>query len=94
MPNTKQAEKRMRVTAKRTARNRRVKSTVKTAVRKYSDTLAQGNLDVAGDTLTQGVRTLDKAVSKGVLHKNAAARKKSRLAKRLNKAVAAQAAAE
>ena len=93
MPNTKQALKRMRVTAKRTARNRHVKSTVKTVVRRFSDTLAQGNLDTARDTLQNVVKTVDKAVSKGVVHKNAAARKKSRLAKRLNKALA-QATAE
>lgn len=88
MPNTKQALKRMRVTAKRTARNRQVKSTVKTAVRRFSDTLAKGSLDAAGDTLRAAVKTIDKAASKGVVHKNAAARKKSRLAKRLNKALA------
>lgn len=87
MPNTKQALKRMRVTAKRTARNRHVKSTVKTVVRRFSDTLAKGNLDIARDTLQSVVKTVDKAVSKGVVHKNAAARKKSRLAKRLNKAL-------
>ena len=87
MPNTKQALKRMRVTAKRTARNRHVKSTVKTAVRRFSDTLAQGNLDTARDTFQSVVKSVDKAVSKGVVHKNAAARKKSRLAKRLNKAL-------
>lgn len=89
MPNTKQALKRMRVTAKRTARNRYVKSTVKTAVRRFSDTLAQGDLSTAGDKLQVAVKTIDKAVSKGVVHKNAAARKKSRLAKRLNKAASA-----
>jgi small subunit ribosomal protein S20 len=87
MPNTKQALKRMRVTAKRTARNRHVKSTVKTALRRYSDTLAQGDLESARDKLQVAVKTIDKATSKGVVHKNAAARKKSRLAKRLNKAL-------
>ncbi|NLP36537.1 MAG: 30S ribosomal protein S20 [Firmicutes bacterium] len=94
MPNTKQAKKRMRVTAKRTARNRRVKSMVKTAIRRYGDTLAEGNLEEAGIKLAYAVKLLDKAVSKGVLHKNSAARKKSRLALRYNKAVAAQAANE
>ena len=93
MPNTKQALKRMRVTAKRTARNRQVKSTVKTALRRYSDTLGQGDLDTARDKLQVAVKTIDKAVSKGVVHKNAAARKKSRLTKRLNK-IAAEAVAE
>lgn len=87
MPNTKQALKRMRVTEKRTARNRHVKSTVKTAVRRFSETLAQGNLELAGDKLRSAVKAVDKAASKGVVHKNFAARKKSRLAKRLNKLV-------
>ncbi|NLZ92686.1 MAG: 30S ribosomal protein S20 [Firmicutes bacterium] len=94
MPNTKQAIKRMRITAKRTARNRQVKSMVKTAIRRFTDTLAQENFDEAAVNLRQAAKTLDKAVSKGVVHKNAAARKKSRLAKRLNKALAQQAAAE
>jgi small subunit ribosomal protein S20 len=85
MPNTKQALKRMRVTAKRTARNRHVKSTVKTAVRRFSETLAQGDLESARDKFTSAVKVLDKSAGKGVLHKNAVARKKSRLAKRLNK---------
>jgi small subunit ribosomal protein S20 len=94
MPNTKQALKRMRVTAKRTARNRRVKSTVKTAVRRFSDALAQGDLETAGDKLQNAISMVDKAASKGVVHKNAAARKKSRLTKRLNKALAAVVQAE
>ena len=93
MPNTKQALKRMRVTAKRTARNRHVKSSVKTAIRRFSDTLGQGDLDTASDKLQIAARSIDKAASKGVVHKNVAARKKSRLAKRLNK-VQAEAAAE
>lgn len=87
MPNTKQALKRMRVTAKRTARNRHVKSTVKTAVRRFGETLAQGNLETARDKFTAAVKVLDKAAGKGVLHKNTAARKKSRLAQRLNKLI-------
>lgn len=92
MPNTKQAKKRMRITAKRTARNRRVKSMVKTAIRRFRDALEQGNLEEAGLKLAYAAKLLDKAASKGVLHKNAAARKKSRLALRYNKAVAVQAA--
>jgi small subunit ribosomal protein S20 len=85
----------MRITAKRTARNRAVKSRVKTAIRRFSDTLAQGDYSLAEDKLRSALRIIDKAASKGVLHKNAAARKKSRLAKRFNKALTAmQAAAE
>ena len=94
LPNTKQAVKRMRVTAKRTARNRHVKSTVKTSIRRFRDTLAEGNLEQAAARLQTAIKALDKAVSKGVIHKNAAARKKSRLTKHFNKAAAFQAAAE
>jgi small subunit ribosomal protein S20 len=92
MPNTKQALKRLRVSKKRNTRNRFVKSSVKTAVRRFSETLAQGDMENAGNTLQTAVKSLDKAASKGVVHKNAAARKKSRLAKRFNKANAAVAA--
>lgn len=94
MPNTKQALKRMKVTAKRTARNRRVKSMVKTAVRRFNDTLVQGDLEAARERLVVATKVIDKAAAKGVIHKNAAARKKSRLAKRLNKIVAAAAVNE
>ncbi|NLZ38486.1 MAG: 30S ribosomal protein S20 [Firmicutes bacterium] len=95
MPNTKQAKKRVRITAKRTARNRQVKSMVKTAIRRFTDTLAEENFDAntAMEKLRLAAKNLDKAVSKGVIHKNAAARKKSRLAKRLNEALAQRAAA-
>jgi len=95
LPNTKQAKKRVRITAKRTARNRQVKSMVKTAIRRFTDTLAEENFDAntAMEKLRLAAKNLDKAVSKGVIHKNAAARKKSRLAKRLNEALAQRAAA-
>jgi len=85
MPNTKQALKRMRITAKKTDRNRHIKSTVKTAVRRFSDTLAKADMEQAGDKLQSAIKSIDKAVSKGVLHKNSAARKKSRMARQLLK---------
>lgn len=88
MPNTKQAIKRVRVNAKKAARNVHVKSAVKTAVRRFTDTLAQGELEATGEKLKNAVKQIDKAVSKGVVHRNTAARKKSRLTKRLNKAQA------
>ena len=90
----KAGSKAYEVTAKRTARNRHVKSTVKTSIRRFRDTLAEGNLEQAAARLQTAIKTLDKAVSKGVIHKNAAARKKSRLTKHFNKAAAFQAAAE
>lgn len=77
MANTKSALKRIKTSIKRNLRNRQVKSTVRTAVRKFQD-------NVTADSLRAAMSVLDKAVSKGVLHRNTAARKKSRLAKKLN----------
>lgn len=85
MPNTRSAAKRMRVTAKRTERNRKVKSTVKTAIRRYEEALNTNDAENAKTTLKRAQIAIDKAVTKGVWHKNKAARKKSRLAKRLKK---------
>lgn len=85
MPNIKSAAKRVEITIKRTLRNARIKSTVKTAIRKYEDALKTESKELAQTTLRKALVALDKAVTKGVLHKNAAARKKSRLTKRYNK---------
>lgn len=87
MPRIKSAIKRVKITAKRTLRNRHIKSTVRTAVRGFRSSLE--NSDNAELKLRAAVREIDKAVSKGVLHRNTAARKKSRLTKQLNKTQAA-----
>lgn len=83
MANTKSAIKRIRISAKRNLRNRMVKSSVRTAVRKFNDLSTVESLRTA-------ISTLDKAVRKGVLHKNTASRKKSRLTLRLNKLTATE----
>lgn len=83
MANNKSALKRIKTSAVRAARNRRVKSTVKTAIKNVQETVAKSP-DDAREALLKAQKTLDKAVSKGVLHKNNAARKKSRLAKKIN----------
>ena len=83
MANNKSALKRIKTSAVRTARNRRIKSTVKTAVKNLQETVAKSP-EEARESLVKAQKTLDKAVSKGVLHKNNAARKKSRLAKKIN----------
>jgi len=85
LANIKSAAKRVEITRKRTLRNARIKSAVKTAIRKYEEALASANQEQAQTTLRKALVALDKAVTKGVLHKNAAARKKSRLTKRFNK---------
>lgn len=85
MPNTKSAAKRVRVTARRTARNRRIKSMVKTAIRRFWEALDSNDKDLALEKYKRAQAMIDKAVTKGVLHKNNAARKKARLAKKFNK---------
>lgn len=77
MANTKSALKRIRTSIKRNLRNRQVKSSVRTAVRKFQD-------NATVESLRSAISALDKAVSKGVLHRNTAARKKSRLTQKLN----------
>ena len=83
MPNIKSAIKRVKVTEKKNLRNRMIKSAMKTSVKKFETAFAAGTADAALLSATQSA--LDKAVTKGVMHKNAANRKKARLAKRLAK---------
>jgi len=83
LANIKSAQKRIRVAAKKQARNKHVKSTTKTAIKKVVS--AAGTAD-ANALLVQAITAIDKAVVKGVYHKNTAARKKSRLTKMINKA--------
>lgn len=88
MANIKSAVKRIKVTHTKTMRNRMVKSTVRTFVRKYEEAIAVGNYEEAKRLYPRVSHVIDKAAAKGVLHPNTAARKKSRLALKLNKAVA------
>jgi small subunit ribosomal protein S20 len=85
LANTKSAIKRMRQNAKRRARNRTIRSRVRTVVKTARTALASG-ADNAREAVAAAIRALDKAVTKGVLHPNTAARKKSALARRLNAA--------
>ena len=83
MPNIKSAIKRVKVSEKKNLRNRMVKSAMKTSVKKFNTAIEAGTANAELLRATQGA--VDKAASKGVIHKNAANRKKSRMAKRLNK---------
>ena len=87
MPNIRSSEKRVRVNRKKNLRNRMVKSGVKTAVRKYTLAL-NAELSAAPEQLRAATSALDRAVAKGVIHKNTANRKKARMARALNKAQA------
>jgi len=86
LPNIKSAIKRVKVTEKKNLRNRMIKSAMRTSVKKFETAVAAGSADAALLSATSGA--VDRAVAKGVMHKNAANRKKARLAKRLAKAQA------
>ncbi len=85
MPNIKSQKDRVAQAAKENLRNRMVKSNLKTVVKK-ADAAIAANADDKDAAVLAAVSAIDKAKSKGVLHKNTAARKISRMAKRANKA--------
>ncbi|MEY8733586.1 30S ribosomal protein S20 [Peribacillus frigoritolerans] len=84
MPNIKSAIKRVKINDKKRVHNITVISTMRTTVKNAEVALAGENVEAAKEALLTAAVKLDKAASKGLIHKNAAARKKSRLAKRLN----------
>lgn len=88
MPNIKSAEKRVLVTARRSLRNASLKSALRTTVKKFEVTLGQNDMEQARVALNIATRALDKAATKGIIHRNNASRKKSRLTRRFNAAVA------
>lgn len=83
MANTKSAIKRIRQSENRRLRNRIVRTRVRTVLKTARATVETPGSDARAAVL-QAIRTLDKAVTKGVIHRNTAARKKSALARRLN----------
>jgi small subunit ribosomal protein S20 len=82
--NIKSQLKRIRTNEKARLRNKSVKSSLKTAIRKFREAAAGGDKDRAAGELVTASRALDKAVSKGVIHRNQAANRKSAMAKRAN----------
>ena len=84
MPNIKSAKKRVAVIEKKNSQNKMIKSSVKTAIKKYNAALAAGDAAAAEQLLPRTVSVIDAAASKGVTHKNNAANKKAALAKGLN----------
>jgi len=84
MANTRSALKRIRQSEVRRQRNKQVKSKIKNTVRNFMNSLGEENKETARQNLISAGRVIDKAASKGVIHKKTAARKKSRLAKKLN----------
>ena len=80
MPNIKSSKKRVLVTEVKNARNRIVKSELRTKIKKFE--AAAG--DEAKAAYTEAVKSVDQAVARGVMHKNTAARRKSQMTKKLN----------
>ena len=85
MPNIKSAQKRVKVIATKTERNKALNSALKTEIKKANAAIAS-NADNKAEQVKIAVTAIDKAASKGLLHKNNAARKKSSLVTKLNKA--------
>ena len=83
MANIKSQMKRIKTNEKARQRNKAVKSALKTAIRRTREAVEAGDLQKATAAQAAAAKTLDKAVSKGVIHKNAAANKKSALAKKV-----------
>ncbi len=86
MAHSVSAKKRVRQNTKRRARNRRRKDQAKQTVRQFDDAVRSGDADKAAAQLRSVYKKLDQLAGKGTIHKNAAARKKSRLARRLARA--------
>ena len=82
MANIKSQIKRNKQNEKRRLRNKSVKSSLKTAIRKFHESTASGDAQASAELLRDASRKLDKAVSKGVIHANQAANRKSAIAKR------------
>jgi len=88
MPNHKSSLKRVRQTKKRTLRNNSIKSALKTVLKYVDTSISEGDAEKVQESFAKAIPAIDRAASKGVIHKRNAARKKSRLAKRVNQALA------
>lgn len=88
MPNIKSAAKRVRQNVMRELRNRRTKSMLKTSIRRFEEALQGGDREEAKIKLSAAIRQIDRAAVRGVVHKNNAARKKSRLSRIFNQNMA------
>ena len=87
MPIIKSAQKQVRITAKKRLRNKSVRSLCKTNVAKAERLIVSGDSEQAQNAVVTAASTLDKAAKKRIIHPNNAARRKSRLAKKLNESL-------
>jgi len=85
MANIKSAKKRVLVAQRNADRNKSIKTAVKTAIKKVRAAIEAGDKNAANEALTAATKSIDMACTKGVFHKNTAARKVSRLAQAVNK---------
>ncbi|MFC1950601.1 30S ribosomal protein S20 [Chloroflexota bacterium] len=88
MPSSRSARKQVRVTQKRRLRNKSIQSLCKTTITSAERLIFSGELDSAREAIVAAISSLDKAAEKGIIHPNNAARRKSRLVKKLNDAQA------
>jgi len=88
LPNTSSAQKQVRVTQRRQMRNKSIRSLCKTSITKAERLIFSGELEAAQEAAVAAISSLDRAAEKGVIHPNNAARRKSRLMKKLNEAQA------
>lgn len=86
MPNIKSAIKRVKVAKTKTAQNQMVKSALKTAIKKFEAASAAGDKENLTESYTFAVKKIDQACAKGILKKNTASRKKSKITKKYNAA--------
>lgn len=84
MANSKSAEKRIRVAERRRARSQPYRSAAKTYVKRARLTIDDGDQTMAAESVREAIAVLDRVAGKGIIHKNNAARRKSRLMARLN----------
>ena len=84
MANSKSALKRVRVSERRRLRNRKYRSSARTLVRRAESIIATGDVDAAAEAVGSALSMLDRTSGKGVIHRNNAARRKSRLLKKYN----------
>jgi len=82
LANIKSAIKRAKITEKQNLRNRMATSEMKTTIRRFDEALQSGDAAVSEKAYLEAVSTVDHAAAKGMLHKNAAARKKAQMAKK------------
>ncbi|MBQ2618633.1 MAG: 30S ribosomal protein S20 [Oscillospiraceae bacterium] len=84
MPNIKSSAKRDQLAKARNAKNKAEKSALKTAVKKFQIAVGNGDKEAAASTYQAAVKAVDKAAGKNLIHKNNAANKKSKMARKLN----------